>query len=83
MFLAGVSALIIGLGWELFEFSLDRAARLAVVVKSIKTLQLGWYDTLTDLLMGLSGAIFGGVAASWQLKNNSYIPNIPNVPTQS
>lgn len=73
--LAGVSALIIGLGWELFEFSLDRAARLEVVVKSVKTLQLGWYDTITDLLAGFIGAVVGGALTSWQLKNN--------VPTQS
>jgi len=59
--LAATSALIIGLGWELFEFTLDRSARLAVVVKSMKTLQLGWYDTVTDLLLGVIGSIVGGL----------------------
>ncbi|MDO8183515.1 MAG: hypothetical protein Q7T49_00835 [bacterium] len=73
IFLAGISALIIGGGWELFEFSLDRTARVAVMIKTIATLQLGWYDTLTDLLAGVSGALLAGLVVNRQIKNDNYV----------
>lgn len=62
LFALAVSAVIlIGLFWELFEFTTDAFNRLSLVPKEIFALQVGVIDTLTDLLSDIAGAFIGSL----------------------
>lgn len=59
-FLLGVvlgGILITGGIWELFEFSVDAYWATHVTIKTIATLQMGAWDSLSDMMFGLLGGL--------------------------
>lgn len=71
--LGWVAVIIISLGWEMFEFTVDQSARLHLVARDIVTLQAGVADTLGDITAALVGGLVGGLLIHrfnlWQTKN--------------
>ena len=51
-------ALAIGVGWEFYEFSMDRIYGMHLQC-STPTSELGLIDTMKDLIMGTTGALIG------------------------
>lgn len=51
-------ALVIAVGWEFYEFSMDRLYGMNLQCSSLMS-ESGLIDTMTDLIMGSSGALLG------------------------
>ena len=68
------SAFLVGLTWELFEFTASLYREAPLALRTLATLQLGWLDTLTDLMADLAG---GGATGYFFIKKyyNSEIEN--------
>ena len=58
LFIIGL-AVLIGVGWEFFEWTLDHTVRLGLKQGDLT-------DTLTDLLMDILGASFTALNLNWQ-----------------
>lgn len=55
------SIILIGLFWELFEFTTDAFNRPALIAKGFAAVQTGVVDTLSDLLSDILGALIGSL----------------------